>query len=359
MKKVQSISIFSRIRQLCKGFPRVCAVVLGIGFSLVGLLYLELFCYVLNHLKPEEQSQFHYRGNLKGKYGDDDHSLGYKPPAKAFIQVSREVNQQLLYDVQYSFDEYHRRITPVRQSKSRKRFLLFFGGSFAFGEGVNDTETFPFYVGDQLPEYRPYNYAFHGYGPQAMLAMLEDDIIRKNVLEREGMLVYEYVVDLHVERAIGRMNVYTGWGANMPYYRFDSSRELQRQGNFTSGRPWLAFWYPLLARSQIVQYFDFNFPPRLTASHYKLTAAILSKARDLFRAQFQSDAFYVLIYPNTANQVRIIPYLEQMNLRYLNYSDLFEPDALEYHIEGDGHPSPKANSTLATRFVRDVFTSND
>jgi len=80
--------------------------------------------------------------------------------------------------------------------------ILFFGCSFAFGEGLNDSETFPFQlIKDAGEKYTGRNFAFHGYETQQMLALLED---RKFVDEAVGKAQIKYVfyemIPDHVKR---------------------------------------------------------------------------------------------------------------------------------------------------------------
>jgi hypothetical protein len=141
---------------------------------MASLLALELACSIGNRIRPGEHSEYHYSGNIRGKYGDDHPALGYRPPADAVLQASRTIDGETVYRARYSFDSQHRRLTPTRISDKRDRFALFFGGSFVFEEGLNDHETLPFFTCEIRDEYRPYNYGFHGYGPQSMLEMFEE-----------------------------------------------------------------------------------------------------------------------------------------------------------------------------------------
>jgi hypothetical protein len=60
-------------------------------------------------------------------------------------------------------------------------------------------------------QYRPYNYGGIGYGPQQMLAKLQEGGIQQEVAEHQGVLVYLLIPD-HVNRAIGTMQVHNDRG---------------------------------------------------------------------------------------------------------------------------------------------------
>ena len=85
---------------------------------------------------------------------------------------------------------------------------FFFGDSFTYGEGVNDDETLP-YLFEKLSggRYRAYNLAFHGYGPQQMLRVIETGLLEKMVSDQRPLIVvYEALVQ-HIERAAGKLNL--------------------------------------------------------------------------------------------------------------------------------------------------------
>ena len=139
----------------------------------------------------------------------------------------------MVYDVNYTTDEFSRRITPWSSRGPVDKFALFFGCSFMFGQGVMDNETLPYYVGELTSRYRPYNYGGIGYGPQQMLAKFQERTLPREVSERQGVLIYLLIGD-HVNRAIGSVQVHNDRGIGMPFYTVDSDGMLVRRGNFKS-----------------------------------------------------------------------------------------------------------------------------
>jgi hypothetical protein len=55
----------------------------------------------------------------------------------------KSVDGEVIFDVQYSFDDLYRRIVPWQPANDVDKFIVFFGGSQTFGEGLNDEETIP------------------------------------------------------------------------------------------------------------------------------------------------------------------------------------------------------------------------
>ena len=329
---------------------------LGIFFTIILLVLTEGIFLLLNQSGPDNlQTHIYYfapEGESSTFFQKDD-ILGYKLSPNLTVQA-KEIRQdgQIYYDVVYTTDELGRRVTPVENPEARSHFILFFADSFAFGYGVNDNETLAAYTAHRAQKYRPYNYGISGHGPQQMLAKLSTDTIAEEINEKHGILVYIFL-DGHINRAIGSMNIHNGFGDTFPYYRLKAGDQLVREGDLVSGRPFTSIIYPLIGSSQITKYYAIDIP-RINDNHLRFTARIIAEARDIFRKKFNSDDFFVLLYPN--DNTRIIAHLDEADIKYLNYSDLFSPSEPGLKLP-DGHPSAKAYELIAEQLVKDLELS--
>jgi hypothetical protein len=290
------------------------------------------------------------------EYYQPDATLGYAPARGLRTHARKRLDGRTLYDVEYEIDGLGRRVTPLDDREGRERFLLFFGCSFAFGEGVDGAETLPAFVAREARRYVAYNYAFHGYGPHQLLAKLESGSLRDEVSEPEGLLVY-VLIGAHVSRAIGSMVVYTSWAHDAPYYALDAAGEPTRHGTFTTGRPWTSLGYALLGGSQVLRFLHLDVPPRITDRHLALTARILGRSAALFREAFGPQRFVVLAYPEhwpSEIAARLQGHLAGEGIEYLDYSALFGPDRADYFLPGDRHPKARAHAAVARRLVADL-----
>ena len=285
----------------------------------------------------------------------DDH-LGFRP-RRNVSATSRLVREgRLVYDVVYSFDSFGRRRTRVREADDPDRYALFFGGSFTFGEGVQGDETMPSYFAGAAPEYRSYNYAYWGYGPQQMLAKLETMDRRVEIPEEHGVAVYTFITH-HIRRAIGSMSVTTGWGKEFPNYVQSPGAELVRRGSFATGRPLITRLYRLLSHSHTLRYFHVDLPPVLRDTHVQRTCDIIARARDVYREKFENNAFYVVIYPYQTSPIMVRKMtlaLESRGIDVLDYSTLLSDVEEPVRIEGDGHPTPLSYRLVAERLTEDL-----
>ena len=322
------------------------------------LLAAEYAFYRLDQRRLAGQSR--QGTHLEGHAYDFSWRLGYAPKPNSVATGTLRVDGQVIYDCHYTTDEFGRRVVPANAEEppeQRREFLLLFGCSFVFGEGVKDGESLPNYVAALSKGYTVYNYGCSGYGPAQMLAQLERDDFEAEIVEPSGALVYVYFPG-HIRRAIGSMSITTQWGRHFPCYELDDAGSLVRLGTFKTARPWLTEVYGLLSQEQVSRYFQVDWPLRLKPRHLELTARILAEAARHYRERFGNDRFFVLVYPDLAiNEIEpraILPYLDGAGVQILDYSKTLDFSRAGYLFPVDRHPAAKANRALAERVVLDL-----
>jgi len=332
---------------VCLAFlPANLALSLVITLALIGSV--EGICYVMNTNPGDPVTTRH-----EPAFQHPDELLGYTGIPGAETRALKNRGEKTIYDVTYSLDEYGRRTTPVEGSEPGDRYAMFFGGSFTFGEGLNNNETLPSWLAHYSDSITPYNYGHPGYGPQNVLTLLQRSDIRDQIPEPNGLLIYP-IISTHVQRAIGSMIVYSTWGYSMPYYYLDTDGSLERDGNFTTGRPLRSMFYSLIGKSQLFKYLRLDLPFNAGKQDLQLTAAIIGAAKAAYQKKFGNDNFYVLIWPGATTARQLIPYLDELGIRYLDYYSRIDFGEEKYQIEGDGHPSASAQQALARFIAEDI-----
>lgn len=278
--------------------------------------------------------------------------LGYKPQPNFCATAVHTANGKLVYRAEYTIDKYSRRVTPQKNINARNKFIVFFGCSFTFGEGLQDNETMPFYVSQYASRYRAYNYGFFGYGPQQMLAHLARDDLSGEIQEKSGVAVYTFIDD-HIKRAVGSMHVCNSWGKDMPFYTVDSNGRLIRKGTFYRDRPILTRLYLFLGKRQFVKYFNLGFP-RISRVHLKLVVQMIRKSRDIFLEKYPDSEFIVIVFPGSHYGKMILRDLNKYEIKYFDYSSLLDMSAPGYTIDGQGHPRTHVYRAVAERFAKDA-----
>ncbi len=327
--------------RVLKRYPNGSALVVGLAVTLAGVVLIETIYHSLDTIRSRRSDWVAQAPELL--------------PGTT-TRASLTVRGETVYDVTYTIDEQYARRTPDFASTKSEHELFFFGGSFVFGEGVEDDETLPSVVARLASDGRVTNFGFPGHGPAQMLRRLESDAPLGDGLRDDVTLVYVFIPG-HVRRVIGSMRVATSWGRNFPSYALNPDGEARFSGTFSEARPVLSKFYSLLSRERILKYYGVDIPLRIRAEHLQLTARVIATARDRLLARFESDEFYVVLYPSNPRDEfsgrEIIPYLDTVDVSYFDYTELFD-DGEAYRLPHDDHPTPLAHEKLGTRLVRDL-----
>ena len=288
-----------------------------------------------------------------------DRALGYRPVPNAVARHTASHNGHQEFSVTYRFDSFGRRETPVDPGTHRSGFLLFFGDSNTFGEGLEERQTLPYCAGALAPDYRPYNYGFSGWGPAQMLELVKNGDLSSGIDQQGGFAIFFFIKD-HLARVTGSSLVSPHWGRDFPYYTLDPDGRLVHQGNFAHDRQFTTLFYYFVASSQIAQYFDFVFPRGYSDGDYRLTAEIMAESQRYLERQFKLRGFYVVISPTFDKaQLQIsrkfMSDLQKAGVKYLDYTQLYDTSDVKYRIsEWNYHNSALANQMIAHHLVTDL-----
>ena len=329
--------------------------VLSVVFSsVITIALLEaVFAFLVNQRdKPAQADGFQGR---PATIVDPD--LGVVSPPDTTVTHIKKADGKVLFDVTYTYDSNGMRVTPFADSTAHSRYAQFYGCSFIFGWGLNDTETLPYYFSRDNPEYRSYNFAESGYGPQQMLALLEKGTPKKTVKEKDGFAIYTYLDDHVLRVADGTYSLKRLEGLT-PYYELKGDKFI-RKGFFADHYSLKNLVFRLMNKSYICRYFNieypFNYKP--ARKHYAYTAKMIKAAAEAYTRQFNNDNFYVLIYPIPnfygPNDV-FVEELKKLDLKVLDYSHLIDMKLDRYSITGDWHPRGLANETVEKKLSSDL-----
>lgn len=340
------------LRYLFKVNPDLLALLVGIVFCIILISSVE----VALRLYVPRKSNILERFYSTDYWRRDEFGIIEAKPGQYRSFLKNLKNNQFVYDVTYFIDDYGRRITPV-DKRDRNRFILFFGCSFTYGEGVRDDQTLPYHIGRLAAQHTPYNYGYHGLGPFDALAKIENIDFKNEVRETQGIIIYTFVSN-HLNRLKGSMSTMV-WHFNGAYYRKSSAGKLVRNGDFKTGRPIQTRLYTLLSKSRILEALKINLPPSIGDHDLKLFVQTCQAMDTITKEKFSQSAFYVVIYPGTRNSTRLIQYLNEGGIKYLDYSQLFDTSDPQFYLsKDDHHPTPLAYQLVAEQIVKDLHLSN-
>lgn len=158
------------------GSARAIGLAAGSTFTAIAGAELVMAFFLPSQLAPDRTTRFDAGSDYVQQYFTTSGDLGTLARPGVHSSRKRASDGELIYDVRYSIGEDGFRVTPGGEDRPHHTTRInFFGGSFTFGEGLNDDETLPYYVATELPTIAVKNYGFHGYGPHQALAILQSD----------------------------------------------------------------------------------------------------------------------------------------------------------------------------------------
>lgn len=315
---------------------RLIALLLGL------LLGLALATVALRHYKAKHAP--HFFGNYVLEGFEPHPYLGYAPKAATTLNSCKTIETDTIYCAQYKIDANSRRQMPIADSAIAH--LIFFGCSYTYGEGVNNTETFTYQLARKLPTYQVYNYAYSGYGPQQTLAYLEFGHIAGNVPQSRGYCVYMLLPE-HLSRAAGAPYYIQGWGSTSPHYALQAD-SLVYYPNHKAWRPYYAAFQRFLGWCGVG---NFVYPPAktYTPQEVDLTVAILKEAKARYLSLYPNGHFVVALPPAVSNEENFVQIADALTIQGISIWDFHSAFNLQppMSIPNDGHLSAKGHQEVA------------
>ncbi|MGI9304390.1 MAG: hypothetical protein ACR2RB_17045 [Gammaproteobacteria bacterium] len=294
-------------------------------------------------------------------YSKEHERLGYAPMPgiERTLKVTR--GDEVVYDVTYAIDDNGLRRTPTSNDASIM-CLLFFGGSFAFGEGLDDDETLPYFVGRELNgEYRISNFGFHGYGPHQMLSAIQTGLVGDVANGCQEIAAVYSAIPAHVARAVG----HSSWDKHGPRYVLEKEA-LVYKGHFDAGKAPSGYIEKKIER-QLRKSLLFRrvLYGRKSATDKDLMTfvAIIEKSHDLLRENSNFSKFLVLFWdPHNLSSgddkdtsKKLMQQFSNRDFEHYLVGDIldgYKDDRGRYSISAhDAHPNAQANQLLAKYLV--------
>ncbi|MBZ5705514.1 MAG: hypothetical protein LAN63_09175 [Acidobacteriia bacterium] len=300
---------------------------------------------------------------VSGGYYVLDDVLGTVPARPTQAHATEFDRGKLIYDVTYTIGSNGLRIAPPPNASGLAGSILFFGCSFTFGEGVQDDETMPYQVGIQSSgRYQIYNFAFHGYGPEHMLAAIESGKVHQVVETPPRYAIYQVLPD-HVARVAGKIP----YGKHNPRYQLDADGTVHLHGHFDDGeKPPSVLKAKLewqLRKAAIYQMLKGLEPPT-DENDIRLLLATIRRSRDLLVAEYPGIEFHVILWPKSPGEETIYRELQEgfrrMNIPGYLVENIFpDYDTGKYWLDPDDrHPNALANRLLAKYVVTTILSSH-
>jgi hypothetical protein len=352
--------------------PTGRAIVINIGAAVLALGLAEMYFW---YVTPEKKNSY----CCDDAYFIRDDDFGTVPRRNFTATHVKTINSTPVYKTSYTMDENGLRIAPPYDRQNGRGSVLFFGCSFTIGEGVADSEAMPYVTGVLTHgRYAVYNFGFHGYGPQQMLAALERGRVASVVTVPPRYIIYQ-AIPSHIERLAGLMT----WSPHAPRYRPAGGGRVRAEGNFdtvpdeTRYSRLERFWRAqgaigdtmsaLLRRSFLYNRLVSPFRT-LSADDVRLFLDVVTQAKQIASASYPAAEFHVILWDNMFSRrdlLRFLPMVldgfQDRRIHVHRISDIIPgydgavPDT-RYEIHPyDAHPNAFAHRLIAEYVAKAIL----
>ncbi len=278
----------------------------------------------------------------QAKYIVPNDMLGYGPVPRNQGHAVKHSHGELVYDALYGIDSNGIRISPPHRDDAEEA-LLFFGCSITFGEGINDSETSAYQTGRATDgRFQVYNFAFHGYGPHQILAMLQHGRVDSIVKAPPKYAVYQAITG-HIPRVLGL----TPWNEHDPRYIRDENGSLKYSGHFDDNSRISPKVRAYLDKCLVYRNLRLR---SVNDQDVTLFIDVIDSCRTTFERKYPGSEFHIIYWSEESDEIgkKIIGEIQKRGMRvHLIESVIPDFNIPEYLLPHDGHPNPKANRAIA------------
>ncbi|MGH7801665.1 MAG: hypothetical protein ACREOW_13740 [Thermodesulfobacteriota bacterium] len=288
--------------------------------------------------------------------------LGYAPIKNIKYTETQYYEGELVNSSNFTVDENGLRITPFPKSSSVKGDVIFFGCSYTYGAGVNDSETMPYQVGLMSKRnYRIYNFGYLGYGPHQMLSAIENGIL-ENIVghdDKPKILIYQAIFG-HIKRSTGRPPL----DDHGPRYKLVQNGEVFYSGHFDDNHI-----IPQSVKQKLINKFLIykkivQSDKSLRARDVDLFLGIVNASKKRFEDLYPRSKFYMIWWDSPGKEFKehnekILNALKRMQIKVYLISDIlpdYENNKSTYQLNPhDTHPNALAHKIIAKHIIDNIL----
>jgi len=276
---------------------------------------------------------------------------GYHPKKNRIFSESIFKEKKKIDQIFYSINRYGHRITG-KNNKNSKTCIFFHGGSYTFGQMLNDENSLPYQFNKELNfKYKVYNLGFNGYGPHQFLRKLETKYLEDYKKCEESYIIYTFIPD-HIGRAAGKRS----WGDKSPRYIL-KNQKIFFKGFFSN--------YPFKIKMKLRKNFrnslffrTFIYDPNsINKIDNKIFINILNEIEKKSKKIWKKTQFvYILWNIDKINDKEIKDFFKNKKIIKVNNLNLKNiPTTNKY----DGHPSDQINKLISSTIVKKLNWLNN
>ena len=275
-----------------------------------------------------------------------DDNLGIALPANVVASARKYTDHSVVYDVTYTIDADGHRKTESSPDPSADS-MIFVGGSYTFGEGVQDGETLPQQFSDMTGRhYHVANLGVSTYGVHQTLRGMELGLLDRYMTGGKRYIIYTGDPD-HAHRAASKYD----WALRGPSYELQADGTVKFVGQMQS--VWGVYAIAIANRSVFLK--TFVTLPLLTGfsrDAVPLYVALIKQTAAMAEQKYKAK-FIFLFWddPGSRFSESILAAFDKAHIDYIRVSAIlpgFAQNSAPYRVSPyDPHPNAAANRVLA------------
>ncbi len=299
-------------------------------------------------------------GDCAEKVNPSKH-LGWAPTGNVEGRCQGYRGSVEFYDYKFSTNRHGMRISPPYQKHGVAGCVLFFGGSFTWGSGIDDEEVIHYRVGVRSGgRFRTQNFALGGYGTHQMLAAIEHGLVAARIDCHPTHVVYLAIFD-HIRRVAGIGD----WAWTGPHYVLRDNGSVHYVGQFADEHSSIVRELYKFGkyRSGIASRL-LNRRDPVSQEEIDLFTAIMKATRDLLESEFPGTEFHVLYWEKEKEYDDIL--LDALATTGITVHSMAKAlqneggkDSIYRLHRYDGHPNALAHDRMAEYVLAEILGDTD
>jgi len=287
-----------------------------------------------------------------------DPHVGYLPPRDASYRVTRICDDETIYRAQYTTDAAGNRLAGTNTGNVNAPCILVVGGSFAYGEGVDDEETLAHSLWSaDRGRHEVRNLGVPGFGANHVLAAVEGGLV-----EAAAACDVRHVIYLAISDHIGRVSGSPAGSGDPdgPRYTLTDDGGVRRDGTLEQVEWSADSLLRAAARTGAGRRAYAKLGQGFTDEELELFARVVHAIDAGLTERYPEVELDVLWWDHGAAGATPLPDLGSIPVHRV--TEILPPredwDG-EYELAGDGHPTALASRILADHIVATILDGPD
>ncbi len=312
---------------------KIVFIFLSIFSSIILLEFLSRFVGVSPWQYAESDNPIIY---------ESDESLGWKAKEGSYLINLKSSPKSKM---RISIGEKGNRLSGRANLNPKNPSIIFIGGSFTQGWGINDQDTFASKIQDYYKDFYVYNFAQAGYGGVQSLATLDQQIKQ---IKQTKLVVYGFI-EHHEYRNVAR----SSWLATLSKYSRRGYSEnpkipyatIDENDNLKIYPPISYLHLPLREKSAIITLIEKVYMKQISRKRKEfqkpVTKRIILEMSEISKKNDSEFLVVILDWSNNFSNNEYKNYLKSKNINYVDCKISLNEATL---VPGDYHPNGKGHS---------------